>query len=542
MTIKNIKFGQDACDAIVRGVDQIVNAVKATLGPCGRNVIIDMPDPYALPRMTKDGVTVARAVKVHDLYEKIAARIAKGASEKQNFEAGDGTTTVMVLTQAIVREGMKARAAGMDPMQIKRGIEEAAEAVTQRLRAMSKSVQDRADIYNVAYISANGDIDIATKIADGLEKVGKQGILTVEESKSGKNELEIVEGLLIDKGFADFRFINRSNYTCELENPYVFLYDGKLSRLDHLAPFLEEAIAQSRAVVLIADGFEEQVMQTLLVNKQQNNFRLCAVHTPKYGKLREDILQDIATMTGAPIIGPSSDIPLENFRAEHAGSAARAIIKKDTTVLTQGRGDPDAIKNRCDFMQAEILKATAEDKKNLEVRLASMTGGIAVIKVGAATDVEIKERRDRVEDAVHATRAAIAGGIVAGGGAALAHASSSAAFSADGSERSQDRQAGISILLKACMEPVRQIAGNAGKEGSMIAARVTHPLPGDDDIDPDAFGYDAAHDKYCDLIVEGVLDPANVIIAAVRNAASVGGLLITTEVILADEKEDIHDK
>lgn len=536
---QNLRFDDQARVKIADGIDLLANAVKVTLGPKGRNAVIDVPG-YGTPRMTKDGVTVARSVVAHDRWMNIGVRIGKGAAEKQNIDAGDGTTTVMVLTQAIVRGGIKAIAAGMNPMDIKRGIDIAADYIKDRISAMAQQCDEHEDIYNIALISANGDSEIARHIADGMKAVGKSGIITAEESPSGQTELEIVDGLMLDKGFAHPAFVNRANYSCDLENPLILIYNGKLAKTSEVAPFLESAIEEGRAVLIIAEGFEDEIMAVLTINKLQGGFRVCAVRMPRYGLIHDDILEDMAVLTGSPVVTPRGNFTMEDMSVAVCGSAKRVIVKRDSCVIVEGAGDAEKIKERCALLQDEIATASGDNKKNLEVRLAQLGGGIAVVKVGGATEVEIKERKDRVDDAIHATRAAVRTGIVPGGGTALAVAGlMSKAGRSMWAQGNRDQEVGIDIMLDAAQEPLRQIARNAGKDGGVVLGEVMRESRNGESA---IIGYNARTDEYHDLLANGVIDPAGVIQSAVTNAASIGGLLLTTEVMISQEKDDDDDR
>lgn len=533
MTERNIKFGPEAREKIVAGLDLLANAVKATLGPKGRTVIIDGPlMNRPRPRMTKDGVTVARAVRVTDKFERMGAEITKDAAEKQNEEVGDGTTTVTVLTQAIVHLGMRLVAAGTNPMDLRRGIEFGAQAIKQHLLEMAVPVNDGDDIYNVALISANGDEEIASAIEEAMQGVGSNGIVTVEESQTGETQVELVEGMLIDKGYAYPIFINRPNYTCELENPVILVFDGKLSRIQDLEPLLQDCVAAGRPILIIADGYEEQVMQTLVLNKTQGGLPNCPIRTPAYGNTKEDLLGDIVTMTGGQIISHNGAVRLDQVNLANCGSAKKVIIKGDTTIIVQGAGEADEVETRVKFLKEEIASARGDEKKNLQFRLACMTGGVGVVKIGGATDVETRERKDRVDDAIMATRAAAKSGVLPGGGCALIKA---AAMLEGMTGDNDDMDLGIGIIRRAAEEPLRQIALNAGIDGGVTIGDVVRGPVGDA---IENYGWNAQTGQYGDLIAMGVIDPAGVVIASIINAASVGGLLLTTQAMLTFIPED----
>lgn len=534
MTEKNIKFNTEARDKIMRGIDTLANAVKATLGPGGRNVIIDgLLVGRPRPRMTKDGVTVARAVQVSDPFEKMGAEIAKDAAEKQNEDVGDGTTTVTVLTQAIVREGIKYIATGMNPTELRRGIDLAADIVNDFLADMAVPVDDNRQILNVAMVSANGDKEIAEAIAKAMREVGAGGVLTVEESATGVTEIEIVPGMMFDKGYAYPVFVNRPNYTCELENPVILVFDGKISRLADITPLLEECVEAGRSILLIADGYEDQIMQTLVLNRTGGGLINCPVRTPAWGPLKEEILFDIVTATGGQLISHNSSVSLYKTRIANCGSAKRVIIRNNCTVIVGGAGEDTEIEDRCEHLKSEMAEAKGDERKNYEMRLASMTGGIAVIKVGGATEVEIRERKDRVDDAIHATKAAAKNGILPGGGVSLVYA---ARQLENIGGNGPDQDAGIAIMRNALLEPLKTIAANAGVEGAEVLGRLKS-----EGAASFQFGYDAHTEEYGDMVDMGIIDPASVVMASVANAASVGGMLLTTEALLTFIKPEAND-
>lgn len=522
----NMKFNTEAREAMARGIDALADAVKVTLGPKGRNVVIDRP---ITPRVTKDGVTVAREVKVTDRFESMGVRLAMNAAERQNDDAGDGTTTVTVLCQAIAREGIKAVAAGMNPMDLKRGIDAAVDQVVNTIRALAIPIADSESIRKIAMISANGDKLVADKITEAMEIVGNTGIVTVEEYPIDSVEIEHVCGMMFEKGFTDANFINNTiSHTCDFDDPAIMIYDGKLTRLAQISPFLEKCVIAGKSVLLIADYFEDEIMATLILNKQRGGFRVCAVKTPAFGKMRDDLLRDIATVTNTPIISKTSVLSLEELTPDQCGSAKKVQIRRDCTILIGGIGEPSAIQSRVEMLSEEAKSSTGDNKRNLEVRIASIGGGIAVIKVGGSSEVEVKEKKDRVDDAIHATKAAVAGGIVAGGGCALAHASLSLAAL---TMPNADQQAGVNIVRRALTAPLKQIADNAGISGEVVIQNVTDQGSAD-------YGYNAQTNTYGDMQSMGVIDPANVVISAIKNAASVAGLLITTECMISEEKNN----
>lgn len=554
MSDKNFRFNAEARDSILAGLNLLANTVKTTMGPGGRNVIIDGPlAGRPRPRTTKDGVTVARAVRVTEHYQRIGAEIAKDAAEKQNEEVGDGTTTVTVLTQAIVREGCKAIAAGFNPMDLRRGVDIAASILADTVQEMAREVAVTDEtVYDVALVSANGDGEVALHISDALKQVGKGGVLTIEESVTGQMETELVQGMMFDRGYAYPIFINKPNYTCEANDPLILIVNGKISRLADITPLLEECATAGRFLLLIADAFEDAVMQCLAANKTGGGLQSCPVRTPSYGTLKDEILQDIATMTGTQPLSINSEIALADMRMEHCGNARKVVIKNNCTVIVEGKGDETAIAERLAFLTDQKEKAkSADERKNFELRLAGMTGGIAVIKVGGATDVEVKERKDRVDDAIHATKAALKAGIVIGGGMALAYA----VRDLDGIHGDNDDQnAGIDIVRRIALEPMRQIILNAGGEPATILAMIAQhnagPMPGSTANvlhnllkpgDFPSYGYNAQTEQYGDMFEMGIIDPASVVKASITNAASVGGLLLTTEAILADVPKETKD-
>lgn len=523
---ENMKFDSRARESMARGIDALADAVKVTLGPKGRNVVIDRP---VTPRVTKDGVTVAREVKVSDRFESMGVRLARAAAERQNDDAGDGTTTVTVLCQAIAREGLKAVASGVNPMGLKRGIDLAVDALCVAVRNAARPIKNKEDIYRVALISANGDNIVAEKIAEAMEIVGNSGIVTVEEYPCDGVEIEHVCGMMFERGYMDPAFINNpSSQSCDMDNPIIMIYDGKVTRMAAIAPFLEQCITTGRPILLIADYFEEEIMATLVLNRQKAGRMICAVRTPSFGSLKDDLLGDISVITGSPIISKTSPLQLETLKPSDCGSAGKVQIRKDCTIIIDGAGDKGVLDTRIKLLNERMKASTGSDRLNLEVRMASLGGGIAVIKVGGSSEVEIKERKDRVEDAIHATKAAVSGGIVAGGGVALAHGSKCLS---DLDVEDRDQAYGIEIVKKSACYPLSQIAYNAGISGEVVVGNIL------DNYNHD-HGYNAAVGEYGNMIDMGVIDPANVVISAIRNAASVAGLLITTECMISEEKKD----
>ncbi len=531
LTDKSIKFDIEARQALARGIEILSKAVACTLGPKGRNVVIDTP--FGAPRTTKDGVTVAREVRLSDRWENMGARMAKRAAERQNEEAGDGTTTVTVLTNAIMREGVKAVAAGLNPMDLKRGIDMAVEAVVKHLEKQAIPIKSDKDIYKVAMISANSDDTVASFIHRAMEDVGRNGLITVEESPTGEMDLEIVAGMMFDRGLLFPIFMNnRETMSCELVNPVILIYDGKMAKLSEVEAFCGLVHEEGRQLLIIADSFEQPVLQYLALNKQQSGFTVCPVRAPAMGDLKAQLLEDISIMTGCPVFTRGGTPALENITPDMCGTAKRVSVKRQSTLIAAGGGDKTIREARCRELEDQIKGATGSEKRNLEVRLAGMASGVAVIKVGGNTDIEIKEKKDRVDDAIHAVKAAVAGGIVAGGGVALLHA---AEILGDVAWANRDQAAGIDIIRKALMEPVTLISENAGQQGGVVVGNI---LRGTGKKSAAwRYGYNAATDTYEDLIKAGVIDPANVVISALRNSASVAGLLITTEALLSEDGE-----
>ncbi len=528
MAAKDVKFSRDAREGILKGVDTLANAVKVTLGPKGRNVVIDKS--FGAPRITKDGVTVAKEIELKDKFENMGAQMLKEVASKTNDLAGDGTTTATVLGQAIVREGMKSVAAGMNPMDLKRGIDLAVHKVVENLVGRSKDVSGSQEIAQVGIISANGDKEVGEKIAEAMDKVGKEGVITVEEAKGLEFELDVVEGMQFDRGYLSPYFItNPDKMTVELENPYILIHEKKLSSLKDMLPVLEAAMQSGRPLLIIAEDIEGEALATLVVNKLRGGLKVAAVKAPGFGDRRKAMLQDIAILTKGEMISEDLGIKLENVTLGMLGEAKRVSIDKDNTTIVDGAGPAEDIKARVGEIHAQIEATTSDyDKEKLQERLAKLAGGVAVIKVGGASEVEVKERKDRVDDALHATRAAVEEGIVPGGGTALLYA-----FKAlDGLKGENDDQTrGVDIVRKAILSPIRQIAENAGHDGAVISGNLLRE--GDETM-----GFNAATDTYENLVAAGVIDPTKVVRIALQDAASVAGLLITTEAAISDAPED----
>ena len=528
MAAKDVKFGRDAREGILRGVDTLANAVKVTLGPKGRNVVIDKS--FGAPRITKDGVTVAKEIELKDKFENMGAQMIKEVASKANDAAGDGTTTATVLAQSIVTEGMKSVAAGMNPMDLKRGIDIAVTKVVEDLKARSKDVSGSNEIAQVGIISANGDREVGEKIAEAMEKVGKEGVITVDESKGLEFELETVEGMQFDRGYLSPYFItNPDKMTVELENPYILIHEKKLSNLQAMLPVLEAAVQSGRPLLIIAEDIEGEALATLVVNKLRGGLKVAAVKAPGFGDRRKAMLQDIAILTKGEMISEDLGIKLENVTLGMLGEAKRVTIDKDNTTIVDGAGDEGDIKARVTEIRTQIDNTSSDyDKEKLQERLAKLAGGVAVIKVGGATEVEVKERKDRVDDALHATRAAVEEGIVPGGGTALLYASK-ALEGLKGDNEDQTR--GIAIVRKAILAPIRQIATNAGHDGAVVSGNLLRE--GDE-----TQGFNAGTDTYENLVKAGVIDPTKVVRTALQGAASVAGLLITTEAAISEVPED----
>ena len=528
MSAKDVKFSRDAREGITRGVDILANAVRITLGPKGRNVVIDKS--YGAPRITKDGVTVAKEIELKDKFENMGAQMLRAVASKTHDHAGDGTTTATVLAQAIVREGMKSVSAGMNPMDLKRGIDLAVTRVVEDLKSRSKPVSNNEEIAQVGIISANGDEVVGKKIAEAMDKVGKEGVITVEEAKGLEFELDVVEGMQFDRGYLSPYFItNPEKMEVELTDPYILIHEKKLSNLQALLPILEAVVGASRPLLIVAEDIEGEALATLVVNKLRGGLKVAAVKAPGFGDRRKAMLEDIAILTKGEVISEELGIKLENVTIEMLGTAKRVTIDKDNTLIVDGAGDPETIKARVEAIRQQIENTTSDyDKEKLQERLAKLAGGVAVIKVGGSTEVEVKERKDRVDDALHATRAAVEEGIVPGGGTALLYASKAL----DDLKGANDDQArGIDIVRKALQAPLRQIAQNAGHDGAVVAGKL---IDGNDQN----LGFNAQTEVYEDLVKAGVIDPTKVVRCALQDAASVAGLLITTEAAVAEMPDD----
>ncbi|WP_343613533.1 chaperonin GroEL [Novosphingobium sp.] len=528
MAAKDVKFGRDARERILKGVDTLADAVKVTLGPKGRNVVIEKS--FGAPRITKDGVSVAKEIELKDKFENLGAQMLREVASKSNDKAGDGTTTATVLAQAIVREGLKSVAAGINPMDLKRGIDLAANAVVKDLAARSKPVSGSAQVAQVGIISANGDQEVGEKIAEAMEKVGKEGVITVEEAKGLEFELDVVEGMQFDRGYLSPYFVtNPDKMTVELENPYILIHEKKLSSLQSLLPILEAVVQSGRPLLIIAEDIEGEALATLVVNKLRGGLKIAAVKAPGFGDRRKAMLGDIATLTAGEMISEDLGIKLETVTLTMLGQAKKVTIDKDNTTIVDGNGAAEDIKGRVEQIKAQIEVTTSDyDREKLQERLAKLAGGVAVIKVGGSTEVEVKERKDRVDDALHATRAAVEEGIVPGGGTALLYATK-VLENLKGANEDQTR--GVDIVRKAISAPIKQIAENAGVDGVLVAGKLL-------DQADETLGFNAATDVYEDLLAAGVIDPTKVVRTALQNAASVAGLLITTEAGIVEKPDD----
>ncbi|MDE1915848.1 MAG: chaperonin GroEL [Sphingomonadales bacterium] len=528
MAAKDVKFGRDARERILKGVDTLADAVKVTLGPKGRNVVIEKS--FGAPRITKDGVSVAKEIELKDKFENLGAQMLREVASKSNDKAGDGTTTATVLAQAIVREGLKSVAAGINPMDLKRGIDLAVEKVVADLAARSKPVSGSAQVAQVGIISANGDKEVGEKIAEAMEKVGKEGVITVEEAKGLEFELDVVEGMQFDRGYLSPYFVtNPEKMTVELENPYILIHEKKLSSLQSLLPILEAVVQSGRPLLIIAEDIEGEALATLVVNKLRGGLKIAAVKAPGFGDRRKAMLGDIATLTAGEMISEDLGIKLESVTLGMLGQAKKVTIDKDNTTIVDGTGSHDDIKARVEQIKAQIEVTTSDyDREKLQERLAKLAGGVAVIKVGGATEVEVKERKDRVDDALHATRAAVEEGIVSGGGTALLYATK-ALNGLTGANEDQTR--GVDIVRKAISAPLKQIAENAGVDGVLVAGKLL-------DQSDESLGFNAATETYENLLAAGVIDPTKVVRTALQNASSVAGLLITTEAGIVEKPED----
>ncbi|MBW7922958.1 MAG: chaperonin GroEL [Rubellimicrobium sp.] len=525
MAAKDVRFNSDARSRMLKGIDVLANAVKVTLGPKGRNVVIDKS--FGAPRITKDGVTVAKEIELEDKFENMGAQMVKEVASRTNDEAGDGTTTATVLAQGIVREGLKSVAAGLNPMDLKRGIDLAASAVVDAIKSASRPVNDSAEVAQVGTISANGEAEIGRQIADAMQKVGNEGVITVEENKGLETETEVVEGMQFDRGYLSPYFVtNPDKMTAELEDAYILLHEKKLSSLQSMVPLLEAVIQSQKPLVIVAEDVEGEALATLVVNKLRGGLKIAAVKAPGFGDRRKAMLQDIAILTGGQVISEDLGMKLENVGIDMLGRAKRISINKDNTTIVDGGGEKAEIEARVAQIRQQIEETTSDyDREKLQERVAKLAGGVAVIKVGGMTEVEVKERKDRVDDALNATRAAVQEGIVVGGGVSLLQG----AKALDGLKgENADQDAGIAIVRRALEAPVRQIAENAGIDGAVVAGRLR-------ESNDKAFGYNAQTGEYGDMFKFGVIDPAKVVRTALENAASVAGLLITTEAMIADK-------
>jgi len=526
MAAKEVRFGDDARTKMVAGVNILANAVKVTLGPKGRNVVLDKS--FGAPTITKDGVSVAKEIELEDKFENMGAQMVKEVSSQTSDIAGDGTTTATVLAQAIVREGMKSVAAGMNPMDLKRGIDKAVTAAVEQLQAMSKPCADSDAIAQVGTISANSDESIGGIIAESMDKVGKEGVITVEEGTALQNELDVVEGMQFDRGYLSPYFVNnQENMTAELEEPMVLLHDKKISNIRDLLPALEGVAKAGKPLLIVAEDIDGEALATLVVNNMRGIVKVTAVKAPGFGDRRKAMLEDLAILTGGKVISEEVGMSLETLTMEDLGSAKRIVVDKENTVIVDGAGQAAEIKSRVDMIRTQMESTTSDyDKEKLQERVAKLAGGVAVIKVGAATEVEMKEKKARVEDALHATRAAVEEGVVAGGGVALIRALQEIS---DLTGDNHDQDMGVKIALRAMEEPMRQICDNAGDEASVVVNAVKNGAG--------SFGYNARTSEYGDMIEMGILDPTKVTRAALQNAASVSGLIITTEAMVADSPE-----
>jgi chaperonin GroEL len=526
MAAKEIKFDRAAQDAVLKGVNTLANAVKATLGPRGRNVLIEKT--FGAPIVTKDGVTVAKEIELEDKFENMGAQMVKEVASKTSDVAGDGTTTATILAQAIFREGIKLVAAGHDPMKLKRGIDKAVEVVVDSIKKQSKQIKSRTEIAQVATVSANGDSTIGNIIADAMEKVGKDGVITVEEGRSLETELDVVEGMQFDRGYLSPYFItDPEKMHIELEDPVILMFDKKISNMKDMVPLLEEVARSAKPLLVMAEDVEGEALATLVVNKLRGTLKAAAVKAPGFGDRRKSMLEDIAVLTGGKVIAEEAGMKLESTKLQDLGRAKKIVIDKDNTTIIGGAGKKGEIEGRIRQIKAQVEEASGEyDREKLQERLAKLAGGVAVIRVGAATEAEMKEKKARVEDALNATRAAVEEGIVAGGGVALIRAIKAV----DGFQGADDEEkAGVSIVRRVLEEPLRGIAANAGWDGSIVVGKVSE--------EKGANGFDAAKLEYCDMIEAGIVDPAKVTRSAMQNASSVAGLLLTTEALIAEKPQ-----
>jgi chaperonin GroEL len=524
MSAKEVRFSVDARDSMLRGIDTLAHAVRVTLGPKGRNVLLDKS--YGAPRITKDGVTVAKEIELEDKFENMGAQLVREVASKTSDTAGDGTTTATVLAHAIVREGAKAVAAGMNPMDLKRGIDIAVEAVVKDLQKNSKTVTSNDEIAQVGTVSANGDAEIGRFLADAMKKVGNEGVITVEEAQSLETELDVVEGMQFDRGYVSPYFVtNADKMRVDMSDPYILIYEKKLSGLQEMLPLLEAVVQSSKPLVIIAEEIEGEALATLVVNKLRGGLKVAAVKAPGFGDRRKAMLQDIAVLTGGQAISEDLGIKLENVTLAMLGRAKKVTIEKENTTIVSGAGKKADIETRIHQIKAQVEETTSDyDREKLQERLAKLAGGVAVLRVGGATEIEVKERKDRVDDAMHATRAAVEEGILPGGGVALLRAGKALAHLRPAND---DQKTGIEIVRKALSCPARQIALNSGEDGSVIVGKIL-------ERDTYAFGFDAQSGEYCNMLTKGIIDPTKVVRAALQGAASIAGLLITTEAMVAE--------
>lgn len=525
---KDIRFSSVAREEILRGADILANAVKVTLGPKGRNVVIEKS--YGAPRITKDGVTVAKEISLSNKFQNMGAQMLREVASKTNDTAGDGTTTATVLAQAIVREGSKAVAAGLNPMDLKRGIDKAVLAVVTEIKKTSKAIKSQSEIAQVGTVSANGDAEIGSKIAEAMEKVGREGVITVEEAKGMAFEIDVVEGMNFDRGYLSPYFVtNAEKMTVELENPFILLFEKKLSGLQPLLPVLESVVQSQRPLLIIAEDVEGEALATLVVNKLRGGLKIAAVKAPGFGDRRKSMLEDIAILTKGQVVSEDLGIKLENVDLKMLGKAKKVVITKEDCTIVDGAGDKKEIEARCNQLKAQMEETSSDyDREKLQERLAKLSGGVAVLKVGGSTEVEVKERKDRVDDALHATRAAVEEGIVPGGGVTLLYASRALDKVKAAND---DERAGINIIKRALQAPIRQIVENAGLDGAVVAGKLL-------ESNDNSYGFDAQSLEYTDMFKAGIIDPTKVVRTALQDAASVASLMITTEAVIVDEPED----
>ena len=527
MAAKDIEFGTDARTKMLKGVETLARAVKVTLGPKGRNVVLDKS--YGAPKITKDGVSVAKEVELPNKFENMGAQLIKEVAQKTADKAGDGTTTATVLAEAIIREGCKAVAAGMNPMDLKRGIDMAVEAVVADIKSRSKDIKTSEEIAQVGTISANGDRSIGEYLAQAMEKVGNEGVITVEDAKGLETELDVVEGMQFDRGYLSPYFVtNPDKMTCEYENPYIMLYDQKISNLQPMISILEAVVQTGRPLLIIAEDIEGEALATLVVNRIRGGLKVCAVKAPGFGDRRKAMLQDIAILTGGQVISEELGMKIENVTLDMLGTAKKIEVNKDDTTIVDGAGEKDLIAARAAQIRKEIADTTSDyDREKLQERLAKISGGVAVLRVGGASEVEVKEKKDRIDDALNATRAAVKEGVVAGGGCALIYSSGALDKL---TPANQDQKVGIDIIRKAIQAPLRQIAENAGVDGAVVAGKLMESKDTN-------FGYNAQTGEYTDMVKAGIIDPTKVVRTALQDAASVGGLLITTEAMITEQPQ-----